>query len=185
MVVKNNVLKKYIFGFITFVLPIVVVEILLVKVVIVSVVMSGSMEPTLMTGDTVIYNRLAYKQEEPQRGDIVVFKSNEYDAYFAKRIVGVGGDCIKFRDGKLIVNGYVVKEDYIEDDIRSEAEEDYVVPDNSFFMLGDNRGVSNDSRYWKQPYIKSEDVLGKYMVSIPFSFKFDIGIPVMKFFGVM
>lgn len=175
---KQRIIKEVI----TFIIPLLIAYIILSYFIMVSVVQSGSMEPALPVGDTVFYNRTAYWFSEPQRGDIVVFYSDEFGEYWGKRIAGIPGDEVKFREGKYIVNGMVVEEEYISDEIKSDCKEDFVVPDGCYFMLGDNREISNDSRFWKNPYIKKGKIVGKYMGKIPFSFQFDVWYPIKSLF---
>ncbi len=132
---------------------------------------SGSMEPNVMTGNTVFYNKLAYKMGKyPQRGDIVNFYSDEYHVYFSKRIMGIPGDVISFQDGYVVINGqYVDESAYIDKNIESNSPKTFTVPEGCYFMLGDNRENSNDSRYWMQPFIPFENIKGKYMGQIEFS----------------
>lgn len=158
----------------SFVLPIVLLYIVITQVFTLSVVISGSMEPTLAVGDTVIYNRLAYKAHDPQRGDIVAFYSREGNSLYAKRIIGVPGDEISFSDGYVVINGQYCEESYIDSEIETNSVKTFVVPDGCYFMLGDNREQSNDSRYWDNPYIAKEDIIGKYIGQCDFSFKYDV-----------
>lgn len=123
---------------------------------------SGSMEPTIMTGDFTIVNRLAYVKNEPQRGDIVAFKSDEYGKYLLKRIIGVPGDEIEFHDGYVYINGLICDESaYLDDDIETNCDKKFTVPEGAYFMMGDNREFSTDSRFFKSPYISESDLVGK------------------------
>lgn len=134
---------------------------------------SGSMEPTLPVGNIVIANRLAYMQREPDRGDVVMIKNNGYeeslpDEIFIKRVVGLPGDTITFKDGNVVVNGEVYEENYLAYDTETNSileDEEYVVPENSYFLLGDNRNDSVDSRFWGNPYVAESDLIGKYLYS--------------------
>ena len=176
---------------IIFVFPVIAIYIIFTYVIAVTVVQSGSMEPILKIGNTVFYNRLAYRNELPRRGDIVLFYSDEYAAYFAKRIIGIPGDTILFENGQIYINGKLFDEsDYIEDNVKSYGmivlkntttneltsmgQDFFVVPSNSYFMMGDNRENSDDSRYWDNPYIPYEKIIGNYVGQIDFSFQFDI-----------
>lgn len=165
------------------VIPIAVIFVILKFVIAVVVIQSASMEPTLMTGNTVFVNRLAYTGEAtPQRGDIVTFWSNEFGKYFGKRVIGVPGDVIEFKDGYVVINGqYTDESDYLDESVEtySLTNETFTVPDGSYFLLGDNRENSYDARYWASPYISADDILGKYMGQIDFSIQFDI---IQRFF---
>lgn len=109
---------------------------------------SGSMVPTLQVGDYLLTNRLGF---EPKRGDIVVFSppdtyhGNKSD--LIKRIVAVGGDEVEVREGALWLNGVRQDEGYIKEPMQDNFEKKKVAP-GQFFMMGDNRNDSFDSRYW-------------------------------------
>lgn len=120
---------------------------------------SISMQPNLFAGDFVIVNKLAYKYGEPQRGDIIVFlyPPDPEQVPYIKRIVGLPGDQIHIEDGDLYVNGKQFTEPYI--DVRTNRGGDWSVPDDSFFVLGDNRNNSSDSRGWGM--VPQENVIGK------------------------
>ena len=174
---KKSILNSpnIIWDILSFAAPLLVAYIILSYIIMVSVVQSGSMEPKLPVGDTVFYNRLAYVNAEPQRGDVVVFYSQEYREYFGKRIIGIPGDVIQFRDGYVIINGrYYDETTYISSETETNCLKEFEVPEGCYFMLGDNREDSNDSRYWNDPYIPKECLSGKYMRKINFSFQFDI-----------
>ncbi len=119
---------------------------------------SGSMEPTLMPGDRVLVNRLAGK---PQRGDIIVFRSPmDPNTDFIKRVIAVEGDTIEVRNGAVLVNNEPQVEDYVE----HAGGEDFHfnrVPPGMLFVMGDNRVNSRDSRYWKDPWLPVDAVIGK------------------------
>lgn len=174
---KKDILKgpHFIWEILSFAVPFVTAYIILTYIIMVSVVESGSMEPTLGVGNSVFYNRLAYSRSEPQRGDVVVFYSDEYNAYFGKRIIGLPGEKIEFKDGYVVVNGqYCDESAYIDSEIETNCSKEFEVPEGCYFMLGDNREVSNDSRFWVNPYIEKEKIVGKYMGQIKFSFQYDI-----------
>ncbi len=138
-----------------------------------SVIMSPSMEPTLMTGDIVIYNCFTadrynlFGHKNINRGDIVEFiKDNEI---LSKRVIGVAGDTISFsEDGKVVINDAIYLEDYISEDTLTlpGLKETYTVPEGMVFVLGDNRGDSYDSRFWEEPYVKLENIIGKYSFTL-------------------
>lgn len=120
---------------------------------------SESMEPTLLKGDRVLVSRLAYRFGEPQRGDVVVFHPPLGAEDYIKRIVAVGGDHVAVKNGKLYLNGEPQQEPYIKDgDILGEFD-DIVVPKGSFFVMGDNRNNSGDSRVFGT--ITRQAIVGK------------------------
>lgn len=128
---------------------------------------SGSMEPTIMTGDWGFSNGLAYVMNEPQRGDVIVFYSKELGEILTKRIIGLPGDTVSFYDGYVYINDGLIKEEYIDDDIETNSAVcDFIVPEGSYFVLGDNRENSFDSRFWKDPYVKRSAIKGKWMTTL-------------------
>ncbi len=159
-----------------FVFPILLLVLILSKVIALTVVESGSMEPTLCIGDTVIFYRLAYINNKAiDRGDIVTFISDETGLQLSKRVIGIPGDKICFQDGYVILNGQILNEsNYIAKDVETNSEKTFTVPDDCYFMLGDNREHSYDSRFWVTPYIPKEKIIGKYMGQIGVSFKYDV-----------
>ncbi len=124
---------------------------------------TGSMESTIMPKDRIIALRFVYLFEEPQRGDIVVFPfPDDEKTLYIKRIIGIEGDTIEIKNGILYLNGEAQQEDYIREPMYDWASwGPYMVPEDSYFMLGDNRNYSADSRYWNNTYVKKEKILGK------------------------
>ena len=132
---------------------------------------SASMYPTLKIGDWGFANGLAYVMNEPQRGDIIVFRSSENDEILIKRVIGLPGDTVSFYDGYVYINDGLIYEEYIDEKIETNSlTKDFTVPDGCYFVLGDNRTESYDSRFWDDPYVKKSDIIGKYMITI-FNFK--------------
>ena len=109
---------------------------------------SASMVPTLKYGDRVLVNKFIYRFTEPQRGDVIVFKSVEGDGQdLIKRVVGVPGDEIAVRGGKLFVNGEPQKEPYVNKKYPDRSfYAPTTVPKDHVFAMGDNRANSQDSR---------------------------------------
>jgi signal peptidase I len=109
---------------------------------------SGSMIPTLEVGDRVFVNKFVYRFTEPERGDIIVFESvDDGDVDLIKRVVGVPGDEIAVRSGKLFVNGEPQKEPYTNKKTPDRSSfTKTTVPKNHVFVMGDNRASSADSR---------------------------------------
>ena len=137
-------------------------------VIIKTEVISSSMVSTLNVGDRVIGNRLAYLFSEPERGDIIFFAypGDESETY-VKRVIGCPGDTVKIADGKVYVNGSQValSEPSVNgqktklDDFIEAAGGEITVPENSFFVMGDNRTVSEDSREWG--YVTKDEIYAK------------------------
>jgi signal peptidase I len=130
-----------------------------------------SMVPTFNSGDYLLTNKVSYRTGEPQRGDIVVFHAPEEASCpagtgcdFIKRIIAVPGDSITIKDNAYIVNGEKLDESYIPDDFKTNPGkfiEGRIVTlgENEYFVSGDNREFSSDSRVWGP--IGKEDIVGK------------------------
>ncbi|TDA65638.1 MAG: signal peptidase I [Clostridia bacterium] len=124
------------------------------------VIPSGSMEPTLQPGDRIIVSKLSYRFSEPQREDVIVFRypPNPRLVYI-KRLVAMGGDTVRIEDNRLYVNGQPVPEQYLPDNVYMHDFGPVTIPPGSFFVLGDNRNNSEDSRVWG--LLPEGNVLGK------------------------
>jgi signal peptidase I len=129
---------------------------------------SGSMENTIMTDDKVFTFRLSYLFGDPKRGDIVVFPfpDNENVDYI-KRIIGVGKDTIEIIEGVLYINGDPIIEDYLLEPMRKENFGPVDVPEGSYFMMGDNRNYSMDSRVWQNQFVDRDKIKGKAILKYP------------------
>ena len=140
-----------------------------------TIIKQTSMEPTLEENDYVIMYKLAYKNHDPQRGDIIIFKSslkddNGNDKLLIKRVIGTPGDVISIRDDQLYINGKAYHEDYLRDGITTGDIENETVPDGKYFVMGDNRVVSVDSRYPEVGLVSKDDIQGKAVVRLfPFN----------------
>ncbi len=131
-----------------------------------SEVPSGSMENTIMTGDRVIGSRLSYRFEDPKRGDIAIFRFPDNEKiYYVKRIIGLPGETVDIVDGKVYINGSdePLDERYIREPMIPEAPMHFEVPENSYFMMGDNRNYSMDARRWENTYVKREKIIAKVL----------------------
>lgn len=127
---------------------------------------SGSMEQTIMTGDRVFGNRLAYKTKDPERFDIVIFEyPDDPSQLFVKRIIGMPGDTVNIVDGKVYIND---SEEPLDDSFCPETPlgsfGPYEVPEGCYFMLGDNRNHSADSRYWQNTFVEKDAILAEVAV---------------------
>lgn len=121
---------------------------------------TGSMEPNLMVQDHIIVNKIGYRFWEPQRGDIVVFRfPKDPSKDFVKRLIGLPGDKVEIRKSKLYINGNLVPEKYLPAGLEFGSFGPTVIPENSYFMMGDNRNNSDDSRSWG--VLPRENVIGK------------------------
>lgn len=124
---------------------------------------SSSMVPTLNIGDKALSYRI-YNTENLSRGDLIVFYYEPEDRLFIKRLIGLPYDQITINNGIVSINGVVITEDYIEDNLIFNGE--FQVPSDSYFFLGDNRSNSFDSRFWENPFINSKDIKSKAFMKI-------------------
>jgi len=159
-----------------------------------SEVPTGSMENTIMAGSRVIGSRLHYKFSEPERGDVAIFVwgwghegcrtmfegekqeicprcgkevgRNSETIYYVKRIIGVEGDTIDIVNGNVYLNGSEtpLDEPYLAEAMDPDETYHFEVPEDSYFMMGDNRNYSADARYWKNPYISKDKMIAKVLV---------------------
>ncbi len=154
---------------------------------------SGSMEPTLITGEFILVNKFAYgfrlpvlgtkviEVDDPARGDVMVFIPPHDPRYFIKRVIGLPGDHIRYQDKRLYINGDLVDETLVAaypenapklsvyrenqypiqqyNGIPSRGDGEWTVPQGHYFMMGDNRDNSGDSRFWG--FVPDENIVGK------------------------
>lgn len=128
---------------------------------------SGSMLPTLQINDRLIIDKITYNFRAPQRGDIVVFsptpalqQQNFHDA-FIKRVIGLPGDTVEVKGGRVYVNGQALRENYIEEEPNYSFGPVTVLPDQ-YLVLGDNRNNSYDSHYWG--FVPRDNIIGRAVV---------------------
>lgn len=124
---------------------------------------SGSMENTIMPGDRIIGNRLSYTFADPERFDIIIFRyPDDESQLFIKRIVGLPGETVEITDGKIYIDGSAEPLDDVETkEPTSGTFGPYKVPEDSYFVMGDNRNNSLDSRFWKNTFVSRDEILGK------------------------
>ena len=128
-----------------------------------------SMMPSLEDQERIFVNKFVYRLEPIQRGDIVVFRyPRDPSKSFIKRVIGVAGDRILIDAGRVLVNGKPIEEDYVPSDYADQRSfSEIVVPPNSYFVLGDHRILSNDSRDFgpvNQSFIYGKAVFGYWPV---------------------
>ena len=143
-------------------------------IIINATVPTGSMENTIMPGDDLLGLRTAYLFKDPQRGDIIIFKFPDDESQkFIKRIIGLPGDLVQIEDGKVYINGSTtsLEEPYLKEEwTRNTGPFEFVVPEGCYFVMGDNRNDSLDSRYWDNPFVTEDEIIGKAeFIYYPFS----------------
>lgn len=125
---------------------------------------SESMETTLMVGDRLIGNRLAYKfGNDPKRFDVVIFYTPDSGELYIKRVIGLPGEKVTIKDGEVYINDSKTPLDdsFIREPMETDGEQTYEVPENCYFMMGDNRNESYDSRFWNNPYVSKDKIVAK------------------------
>jgi signal peptidase I len=138
------------------------------KVIIFKVeVPTGSMENTIMIGDKVETLRLSYLFSDPKRGDIIVFPYPDDESMdYIKRIIGLPGETIEGIDGYVYIDGEPLEESYVTSLLDSDFGP-YEIPEDSYFMMGDNRNVSEDARYWENKFLDRDKIKGKAIFKYP------------------
>ncbi len=125
----------------------------------------SSMEPNFHTGDYLLINEISYQFREPQRGDVVVFRyPGDKSTYFIKRIIGLPGERVRIKNGEVYVfnnqnpKGFLVGERYLPAKLKTTGDRDATLKDSEYFVLGDNRDASFDSRQWGS--LGKSDIIG-------------------------
>ena len=124
-----------------------------------------SMSPVLKNGDVVLINRIVYDARKPKRGEIIAFRpnGNENAHYCIKRVVGLPGETVQIKDGKVYIDGKVQKKNVytLDLDFAGIAEKKLTLGETEYFVLGDNSAGSDDSRLADIGNVKREDIGGK------------------------
>ena len=128
-------------------------------------VIGDSMEPALYNGQEVLMNRVVYKLSSPKRNDVVVFlpNGNENSHYYVKRVIGLPGETIQIKDGRVYINGVLLNEDDALDQMIDAgiAQNELTLAADEYFVLGDNRNSSEDSRSGNIGAVKKDSIIGK------------------------
>ncbi len=132
----------------------------------------SSMEPMLSDEDNLLVDKLSYRFREPERFDIIVFAFQyKEDTYYIKRIIGLPGETVQIdEEGNIYINGEILEEGYGREVIKAEniglAKEPIVIGEDEYFVLGDNRNNSTDSRSPLVANVKRKDIIGRAFVRI-------------------
>lgn len=161
---KSKIDKKEILSWIMYIGSAILISLFLTRFVILNAyIPTGSMENTIMPGDRVFASRLHYLFTDPKRGDIIVFKypDNENENY-VKRVIGLPGETVEIKNGEVYIDDVKLEEPYIKEEMLKVDYGPYHVPENSYFVMGDNRNFSKDSRVWiTTNYVEKSKILGK------------------------
>lgn len=167
---KSNSIFKEILGWIFYIAIIVGLTYLIITYVGVRTRVSGeSMMPTLENGDQLIVDKLTYHFKEPKRYEIIVFPYKyEENTYYIKRIIGLPGETVQIKDGCVYIDGKLLGEKYGAEvmDEPGIAEEPISLGEDEYFVLGDNRNHSSDSRVPNVGVLKRKDLMGRAWVRI-------------------
>lgn len=132
---------------------------------------TGSMESTVMTGDRILALRTSYWFDSPEHGDVIVFYApDEPETLYLKRVIGTGGDEVVIENGEVYLNGELLDEPYLEEETHGSFGS-YTVPEGHYFMMGDNRNGSIDSRHWNNAFVEESEIVGKAQFSYYKEFK--------------
>ncbi len=164
---RKQAIKKEVMEYLRMIVFVIVVVFVMNNVVLINAkIPSESMEKTIMTNDRIFGFRLAYQFQDPKRYDIVIFKyPDDPQELFIKRIIGLPGETVEIREGKVYIDD---SEKPLDDSFCPEQPlgdfGPYTVPEDSYFMLGDNRNYSKDSRFWEIKYVNEDQIVGKALI---------------------
>lgn len=164
---NKNIIKEAVNFFIPIIIAIIIALFLKYVVLANAVVPTGSMKNTIDEKDRIIASRLAYINNSPERYDVILFEfPDDESLIYVKRVIGLPGETVQIVKGVV----YVTKTDgetiQLDDSFVTNCKPvgdygPYVVPEDSYFMLGDNRNNSHDSRYWDNTFVTKEKIIGK------------------------
>lgn len=161
----KKIIKEIIIWLLLIVLTITASYFITTNVFVKTAVAGVSMEPTLMEGQVVIVNKIEYYLKSPKRNDVIVYKQSnrEHSYYEIKRVIGLPGETVKIKNGIIYINDEVLKEKIKTETIENAglAEEGIKLDDNEYFVLGDNRNDSEDSRFASVGNVLKNEILGK------------------------
>jgi len=163
---KEKNIKKEILSYVRVIAIAVVCGLIINYTIIASAhVVSGSMENTIMTDSRVMGLRLTYLVSKPNRFDIILFHPPEGEVSehpYIKRIIGLPNEKIEIIDGKVYINDSTtpLEEDYVKD-IAHGSFGPFEIPENSYFVMGDNRNGSSDSRHWINSFVTKKSIIAK------------------------
>ncbi len=164
----NNTLKEILKTVIYFLILLLIALFIVTFIGQRTVVDGRSMENTLMDKDNLIVDKISYRFKEPKRFDVIVFPYQKRN-YFIKRIIGLPGETVYIDDdGNIFINDVLLKENFGKEKIEDPgiASHPIVLGENEYFVLGDNRNDSFDSRYYEVGNIKKENIIGRAWLRI-------------------
>lgn len=170
---RQNRRKHYIYEFMSVLLYVALIYICCLLLVCYvgqrSVVEGSSMYPTLEDGDNLLIDKISYRFQEPERFDIIVFRyPHAQDTYYIKRIIGLPGETVLIQDGQIYINGELLEDPYGAEPMENpgRAYRQITLGPGEYFVLGDNRNVSSDSRDSSVGNVTTEQIVGKVFLRI-------------------
>lgn len=135
------------------------------------IVSGASMDPSFFSGDYLIIDELSYQFQEPKRGEVVIFKPpQEQGRFFIKRIIGLPGDVVEIKSNKIYIynkeypKGMIIDEFYLSQSVNTYPDLRMVLGQGEYFVLGDNRMHSSDSRIWGA--VKEDSIVGRALIRL-------------------
>lgn len=167
----KKMIKEILAWILTIALAVLAAKVINKYVIIKAEVPTGSMEHTIEVDDCILGLQLAYLFSDPERGDIVIFPwPDNPEVTYVKRVIGLPGETVEIKDGAVYINGEAIEEPYLKEEMVGEYGP-YVVPEGCYFMLGDNRNSSQDSRRWTNTFLEGEDIMAKVLFRYSPSFQ--------------
>ena len=168
VVAKNN--KGFSYFIREYALPIafqaILIYLFIKFVAFLTVVPTGSMSPTVEPHSVVVATRMYAPEKTVQRGDIIIFNSEEMNELLFKRCIGLPGEFVQINeDGSIEINGAPLKEPYVKNKFE-QLPQSFQIPEGHYLFLGDNRSGSFDAREWDEPYISSDEFIGEARFTI-------------------
>lgn len=157
---------RNIFGYLIAVATAVLIYIVVSRFVVINAnIPTRSMAPLIESEDRLMGFRMAYLFAEPKRGDVIIFRHKCYDdeeeQLLIKRIIGLPGDTIQITDNMVYINDMPYEETYLPDGAYMNSFGPYKVPENAYFVMGDNRTISNDARSWTYKDVTSDEIVAR------------------------
>ena len=171
---KDNLIKEVVSWIKTIVFAVLFALFITQFVIVNAKVPTGSMMDNIMPNDRIVALRLAYINAGPKRYDIVVFRfPDDRTQLYVKRVIGLPGETVTIKAGKVYINDSTVplSDSFVREPPLPDNFGPVKVPDGSYFMLGDNRNNSADSRFWNDKFVVKKDILGKVLFRYFPSFK--------------
>ncbi|MEG0898687.1 MAG: signal peptidase I [Oscillospiraceae bacterium] len=155
---KTNFWREWVFPFIV---QFIVIVLIVKYVFFLTRVPTGSMLPTVQLDSWLFATKIYNVEKRVNRGDVVMFQSDELDMILLKRCVGLPGETVEIKkDGKIFINGAPYDEPYVVNTY-AQTPQEFVIPEGNYLFLGDNRSGSVDARYWENPYTPAEKIIGE------------------------